>query len=132
MNPGPAAPCIGGSARMEQPEKASILRQPTAVWAIAFACAVSFMGIGLVDPILPAISEGLRASPSQTMLLFTSYLMITAVAMFFSGFISSRVGVKRTLIAGLALIVVFAGLAGASDTVGQIIGFRAGWGLGNA
>ncbi|WP_335991949.1 MFS transporter [Glycomyces sp. MUSA5-2] len=117
---------------MEQPEKASILRQPTAVWAIAFACAVSFMGIGLVDPILPAISEGLRASPSQTMLLFTSYLMITAVAMFFSGFISSRVGVKRTLIAGLALIVVFAGLAGASDTVGQIIGFRAGWGLGNA
>ncbi|MEU5873838.1 MFS transporter [Glycomyces sp. NPDC047369] len=117
---------------MEQPEKASILRQPTAVWAIAFACAVSFMGIGLVDPILPAISEGLKASPSQTMLLFTSYLMITAVAMFFSGFISSRVGVKRTLIAGLALIVVFAGLAGASDTVGQIIGFRAGWGLGNA
>jgi ACDE family multidrug resistance protein len=117
---------------MPEPKKPSILRQPTAVWAIAFACAVSFMGIGLVDPILPAISEGLHASPSQTMLLFTSYLLITAVAMFFSGFISSRVGVKRTLIAGLALIVIFAGLAGASDTVGQIIGFRAGWGLGNA
>ncbi|WP_112140516.1 MFS transporter [Glycomyces dulcitolivorans] len=117
---------------MPEPKKPSILRQPTAVWAIAFACAVSFMGIGLVDPILPAISEGLNASPSQTMLLFTSYLLITAVAMFFSGFISSRVGVKRTLIAGLALIVIFAGLAGASDTVGQIIGFRAGWGLGNA
>jgi len=111
---------------------ASILRQPTAVWAIAFACAVSFMGIGLVDPILPAISQDLEASPSQTMLLFTSYLLITAVAMFFSGFISSRLGVKRTLLAGLALIVAFAALAGASDTVGQIIGFRAGWGLGNA
>lgn len=110
----------------------SILRQPTAVWAIAFACAVSFMGIGLVDPILPAISEELNASPSQTMLLFTSYLLITAVAMFFSGFISSRLGVKRTLLAGLVLIVVFAALAGASGTVDQIIGFRAGWGLGNA
>ncbi|SDD31503.1 MFS transporter [Glycomyces harbinensis] len=115
-----------------EPTRPSILRQPTAVWAIAFACAVSFMGIGLVDPILPAISEDLRASPSQTMLLFTSYLLITAVAMFFSGFISSRLGVKRTLLAGLTLIVVFAALAGASDTVGQIIGFRAGWGLGNA
>jgi MFS transporter, ACDE family, multidrug resistance protein len=113
-------------------KKASILRQPTAVWAIAFACTVSFMGIGLVDPILPAISEGLEASPSQTMLLFTSYLLITAIAMFFSGFISSRLGVKRTLLAGLALIVGFAALAGTSETVNQIIGFRAGWGLGNA
>ncbi|MGX5682431.1 MFS transporter [Schumannella luteola] len=110
----------------------AILRQPVAVWAIAFACAVSFMGIGLVDPILPAISTELHASPSQTMLLFTSYLLITSAAMFFAGFISSRLGVKRTLLIGLALIIVFAALAGASGSVDQIIGFRAGWGLGNA
>nr|WP_237465310.1 MFS transporter [Leucobacter luti] len=109
-----------------------MLRQPTAVWAIAFACAVSFMGIGLVDPILPAISRELGASPSQTMLLFTSYLFITGIAMFFTSWVSSRIGVKRTLIAGLLLVVVFAGLAGLSGTVDAIIGFRAGWGLGNA
>lgn len=41
------------------------------------------------------------------MLLFTSYLLIT----------------------GLALVVVFAALAGASSSVNMIIGFRAGWGL---
>lgn len=110
----------------------SILRQPVAVWAIAFACAVSFMGIGLVDPILPAISVELEATPSQTMLLFTSYLLITSFAMFFAGFISSRLGVKRTLLLGLALIVVFAALSGASGNVNEVIGFRAGWGLGNA
>ena len=45
---------------------------------------------------------------------------------------SSRLGAKRTLIGGLAIIVVFAALAGASDTISQIVGFRAGWGLGNA
>ena len=90
------------------------------------------MGIGLVDPILPAISHELGASPSQTMLLFTSYLFITGAAMFFTSWVSSRIGVKRTLIAGLVLVVVFAGLAGASETVDAIIGFRAGWGLGNA
>ena len=33
---------------------------------------------------------------------------------------------------GLALIVVFATLAGLSGSVEAIIGFRAGWGLGNA
>ena len=32
-------------------------RQPKAVYAVAFACVVSFMGIGLVDPILPDLDR---------------------------------------------------------------------------
>ncbi|MFE0628397.1 MFS transporter [Streptomyces sp. NPDC058864] len=107
-------------------------KQPKAVFAVAFACVVSFMGIGLVDPILPAISEQLDATPSQVTLLFTSYLVVTAVAMLITNWVSSRIGAKRTLIAGLALIVVFAALAGTSGSIGGIVGFRAGWGIGNA
>jgi len=110
----------------------SPFRQPRAVWAVAFACVISFMGIGLVDPILPALAEDLHATPSQVSLLFTSYLVVTAVAMLFVGAISSRIGAKRTLVVGLVLIVVFAGLAGTSDSISGIVGFRAGWGLGNA
>ncbi|MER7791159.1 MFS transporter [Streptomyces sp. NPDC097640] len=110
----------------------SPFRQPKAVWAVAFACVISFMGIGLVDPILPALSSQLHATPSQVSLLFTSYLVVTAVAMLVTGFVSSRIGAKRTLVAGLAVIVVFSALAGASGSIGGIVGFRAGWGLGNA
>lgn len=110
----------------------SLLKQPGSVWAIAFACMVSFMGIGLVDPILPAISRALEASQSQTMLLFTSYLFITGIAMFFTSWVSGHLGVKKTLVIGLVLIVAFAALAGASSNVNEILGFRAGWGLGNA
>ncbi len=110
----------------------SPFKQPKAVFAVAFACVVSFMGIGLVDPILPAISSQLRASPSEVTLLFTSYLVVTAVAMLITNWVSSRIGAKRTLIAGLVVIVVFAALAGASHSVSEIIGFRAGWGVGNA
>jgi MFS family permease len=128
----PAAAATPAAPTAAPPRKASILRQPTAVWAIAFACAISFMGIGLVDPILPAISHELGASASQTMLLFTSYLFITGIAMFFTSWVSGLIGVRWTLVTGLVLIVVFAALAGASGTVGEIIGFRAGWGLGNA
>ena len=106
--------------------------QPRAVWAVAFACVISFMGIGLVDPILPALAGQLQASPSQVELLFTSYLVITAVAMLVTGWVASRIGAKRTLVTGLAIIVVFAALAGASGSIGEIVGFRAGWGLGNA
>ncbi|WP_434596127.1 MFS transporter [Streptomyces sp. A5-4] len=110
----------------------SILRQPKAVWATAGAAVVAFMGIGLVDPILPSIAKGLQATPSQVSLLFTSYFLITAVAMLVTGFISSRIGGRKTLLLGLALVIVFAALSGTSDSVGELVGFRAGWGLGNA
>jgi MFS family permease len=110
----------------------SILRQPKAVWATAGASVVAFMGIGLVDPILPSIAQGLDASPSQVSLLFTSYFLITAFAMLVTGFVSSRIGGRKTLLAGLALVIVFAALSGTSGSVGELVGFRAGWGLGNA
>jgi MFS family permease len=110
----------------------SPFKQPRAVWAVAFACVVSFMGIGLVDPILKSLAGQLNATPTQVELLFTSYLVVTAVAMLVTGWVSSRLGAKKTLIAGLIIIVVFAGLAGLSGSIGGIVGFRAGWGLGNA
>jgi MFS family permease len=124
---GDSSPAPAGHAPTASP-----FRQPKAVWAVAFACVISFMGIGLVDPILKTLAGDLHATPSQVELLFTSYLVVTAVAMLVTGWVSSRLGAKRTLIAGLALIVVFAALAGSSDTIGGIVGFRAGWGLGNA
>ncbi len=110
----------------------STFQQPKAVWAVAFACVISFMGIGLVDPILASLRDKLHATPAQVELLFTSYLVVTAIAMLFTGFVSSRIGARNTLIAGLVIIVVFAGLAGSTNTIDGIVGFRAGWGLGNA
>jgi ACDE family multidrug resistance protein len=113
-------------------EKVSFLKQPKAVWATALAAVFAFMGIGLVDPILPAIATNLDASPSEVSLLFTSYFLVTAVAMLITGFVSSRIGGKKTLLIGLAVIVVFSSLSGLSGSVGELVGFRAGWGFGNA
>lgn len=107
-------------------------RQPKAVWAVAFASVVAFMGIGLVDPILKPIADNLNASASQVSLLFTSYMAVMGVAMLITGVVSSRIGPKRTLLLGLAIIIAGAGLAGMSETVTEIVGWRALWGLGNA
>ena len=107
-------------------------RQPKAVWAVAFASVVAFMGIGLVDPILKPIADNLDATPSQVSLLFTSYMAVMGVAMLVTGVVSSRIGPKRTLLIGLVIIIAGAGLAGMSDTVMGIVGWRALWGLGNA
>src|SRR4051794_12575541 len=90
------------------------------------------MGLGLVDPILPAIAQNLHASPSQVELLFTSYFAFTGISMLVSSVVASRIGAKRTLLAGLVLIIVFSAAAGASSSIGAIVGLRAGWGLGNA
>ena len=120
------------AAAVPAPAQESMWKQPKAVWAVAFASVIAFMGIGLVDPILAPIAEQLHASPSQVSLLFTSYLVVMAFAMLITGAVSSRIGAKKTLLLGLGIIVVGSFLAGSSSTINQIIGWRAIWGLGNA
>lgn len=110
----------------------AFLRQPLSVWATAFATMVGFMGIGLVDPILNSIARGLDAGPGQVSLLFTSYFAVTASMMLVTGWVSSRIGGRATVLLGLALIVLFATLSGLSDSVWQLVAFRGGWGMGNA
>ncbi|MGC3993201.1 MAG: MFS transporter [Propionicimonas sp.] len=102
------------------------------MWSIAFACVISFMGIGLVDPILKPIAEELGAGPAEVSLLFTSYMAVMGVAMLGTGWLSTRIGAKRTLLAGLVLIIAGAALAGSQNSIAGIVGFRALWGLGNA
>lgn len=106
--------------------------QPKAVWAVLAASVVAFMGIGLVDPILPVIGKGLDASHSEIELLFTSYFLIIGLSNLLTGWVSSRLGEKRTLLVGLALVVVFSALAGQSGSVEEVVLYRAGWGLGIA
>jgi len=113
-------------------EKNSFFSQPKAVWAVFFACIIAFMGLGLVDPILVAISKQLNATPSQVTLLFTSYNGVMAVAMLITGMISSRLGIKWTLLSGIVIIAIFSGLGGLSNNIWALVGFRGGWGLGNA
>ncbi|CAN7238403.1 MFS transporter [Knoellia sp. LjRoot47] len=117
---------------MTDTTETSMWRQPRPVWAVAFASVIAFMGIGLVDPILKPIADELGASPSQVSLLFTSYMAVMGLAMLITGVVSSRIGAKRTLLTGLAIIIVGSALAGTQDGVTGIVMFRAVWGLGNA
>jgi ACDE family multidrug resistance protein len=110
----------------------SLFAQPKSVWAVFFACIIAFMGLGLVDPILPAIADKLHATHSQVTLLFTSYNAVMAVAMLITGMISSRLGIKGTLLTGIVIIAIFSALGGLSNGIWTLVGLRGGWGLGNA
>lgn len=118
--------------RVPSVKQNSILDQPKAVWAVAFAAVIAFMGIGLIGPILPTVTAELEATPTQTSLLFTSYLAVTGLGMFFTSWVSARLGFRVTLMLGLLVIVVASALAGFATSVEALILFRAVWGLGNA
>jgi MFS family permease len=93
---------------------------------MAVACVIAFMGLCLVDPILPGLAKDLNPTPSQVELLFSSYTLSTGVAMLITSTVSSWVGAKKTLLGGLALIIVFSAGAGSSGSIAEIVGFRAG------
>ena len=87
----------------------SVWHQPMRVWAVAFACVVAFMGIGLVDPILPVIADAARrhSGPRPSC---SSRATCSSPASPCSSPAGSRAASapKTTLLIGLALIVVFA------------------------
>lgn len=54
-----------------------------------------FYGSGSSRPNLKTIAAQLNATPAETTLLFTSYMLVTGVVMLFTGFLSSRIGLKN-------------------------------------
>ncbi|ANE46496.1 MFS transporter [Paenibacillus swuensis] len=113
-------------------EKQGIFSQPLAVWAVFCASVFTFMGMGLVNPILRELSHQLHATPSEVSLLFTSYNAVMAVAMLITASVSSRLGIKLTLLAGMIIIAAVSFCGGFADNIWTLVGLRAGWGLGNA
>lgn len=102
------------------------------VIAVAFSTFIAFMGIGVVDPLLPLIGRAMGATPFQVEWLFTSYIAVMSLSMFISGYFSTRFGGKRTLMVGLGIVVIFATLSGLSPNITIFAVFRGVWGLGNA
>lgn len=107
-------------------------RFPPAVWATAGATFFAFMGIGVVDPILPLIGRSMGATPSEVEWLFTSYIAVMSLAMLVSGVVGTRLGGKRTMLMGLGLVVVFSAASGLAPSITVLAVVRGGWGLGNA
>lgn len=117
---------------IESAAASGILIQPVAVWAVFFAAITAFMGMGLVNPVLPTIAHNLNATPSEVTLLYTSYNAVMAFAMLITGTVSSRLGSKGTLLLGISIIAIVSALGGFAENIWTLVGLRGGWGLGNA
>ncbi len=104
----------------------------TGKWITAAASLLAFMGIGVVDPLLPSIAESIGASHSQVEMLFTAYIFTMAIMMIPIGIVAGKMGDKKLIVIGLFIVTIFALLCGLSDTIGALSIFRAGWGFGNS
>ncbi|WP_302104949.1 MFS transporter [Polycladomyces zharkentensis] len=107
-------------------------RARRSILTTCLAALFGFMGIGVVDPILPIIANQIGATHWQVEMLFTSYIFMMAFIMIPSGILAARWGSKRIMVCGLFLVAVFASACAMSSTIGQLMAFRAGWGMGNA
>lgn len=103
-----------------------------AVLATALATFGSFLGIGIVDPILPSIAQELGATHFMVMFLFTSYLLVMGLSNLVAGALATRIGSKNTMLLGLVTVAVFAGACALVSTIESLAILRGFWGLGNA
>lgn len=105
---------------------------PTSVWMLFIGIIAALMGMGLIGPVLPTLSTQLNASPSEVTLLYSSYNLVMAVGSLITGAISTRLGLKKALLAGIVIIGVFAAIAGFATNIWTIIGLRGLWAVGSS
>lgn len=107
-------------------------KKSKAKYITVFATFLAFMGIGVVDPLLPTIAKSIGASSWQIEMLFTAYIFTMAIMMIPTGIIAPKVGNKKMMALGLALVTIFSFSCSISNGITELSFFRAGWGLGNA
>jgi len=97
-----------------------------------FATFLAFMGMGVVDPILPNIAKNLGATNWQIELLFSTYVFMMALMMIPAGILATRIGDKNVMSIGLVVVSIFAIACSFAEDITSLAFFRAGWGFGNA
>ncbi len=96
------------------------------------AVFLAFMGMGVVDPILPDIALKLGANHWQVEMLFSAYILMMAFMMLPAGILAVKFGDKAIMVIGLGLVSFFASLCAFSNSIFDLSLFRAGWGFSNA
>ncbi|MGB3750749.1 MAG: MFS transporter [Arcobacteraceae bacterium] len=97
-----------------------------------FATFLAFMGMGVVDPILPNIAKNLGATNWEVELLFSTYIFMMAIIMIPAGILAVRIGDKKVMTMGLLIVSIFAIACSFAENITILAFFRAGWGFGNA
>ena len=109
------------------PDAATLWRGPRWALALLLAC-MSMLGPFSIDTYLPAfagIAQSLQATPVQMQQTLSAYLFGFAVLNLFHGALSDSLGRRPVVLAGSAMFVLASVGCALSQTIGQLVAFRA-------
>ena len=109
------------------PDAARLWPHPRWALALLLACMGS-LGPFSIDTYLPAfagIGQSLAATPAQMQQTLSAFLFGFAVMNLFHGAMSDSFGRRPVVLAGLALFTLASVGCALSQTIGQLVGFRA-------
>ncbi len=109
------------------PDAPQLWRHPRWALAMLLAC-LGTLGPFSIDTYLPAfagIAQSLGATPAQMQQTLSAYLFGFALMNLFHGALSDRFGRRPVVLAGLALFTLASLGCALSQTIGQLVAFRA-------
>jgi EmrB/QacA subfamily drug resistance transporter len=105
------------------------LKHKVAVVAVA-ALFMDLLDLTIINVALPSIEADLDASATQLQWTVTAYLLVLAITMSASGWLTDAFGGKRVFTAAVAVFTAASATAAASPTIETLIAARAVQGIG--
>jgi DHA1 family multidrug resistance protein-like MFS transporter len=99
---------------------------------LSLVSGLVFLGANVISPVLPQYTLSFSVPVAMTGWAVSSFAMARLFTDMPAGILADRSGKKRTMILGLALIVIFSLVSGFAKNYGQLILGRIGEGIGSA
>lgn len=100
------------------------------IWYLALCSAVGVVGLTVLSPILPLISDDLNVSSGSAQQMFSGYLLALAIGQLIWGPLSDRHGRRPVLFTGAVLFVLGSVGVTALNDIQLLISFRVLQGFG--
>jgi MFS transporter, DHA1 family, inner membrane transport protein len=126
-------------AEIRKTKPQSFLARPTqsiprrswlALLLICSAVFCAFVSIFAVPPLMGTLTRQFHVSYSKAGLFMTAYTMIPTFGSLLIGFLTDRIGVRRSVLTGLGLLALSGFCAAASQTFLQMLACRTLMGIG--
>lgn len=100
--------------------------------AVMLAMTMQVLDTTIANVALPHMQATLGATQENISWVLTSYIIAVAVAIPLTGWLSSRIGMRRLLIGAVTLFVVASALCGVAADLPSMVAFRLLQGIGGA
>ena len=123
------SPALAGTSQVHPAIEVNHRARMEILFAVLLGLFLSALDQTIVGPVLPRIVTDLRGADLYTWVV-TAYLLTSTVTIPVYGKLSDLYGRRPLLMIGIVLFLIGSALSGLSQTMGQLIAFRAVQGLG--